>query len=366
VLPVLAPNLGGVVAAHPVLSTSNLTHGPVRLGPPREPRPEAPRTPPWGDGLPYLSRAATHPLGCPDLTRGEYTKGGGIYPEYPGRQAQEANPKMILSICFLSEVLSRRAGNLVEGVFVVQLPVLPDPVFPASAPPEPAMHMAAVLGDKDGADVVRILEHGVHLRVFDADRLHGSVGISPNKGTPEAWEAFDAKTLGPGLTKGHFRELVSPELEQAVIQPIRLIEKPWPQEGQYRTVFNMANRLKLRDGTVHQSVNDSTPFEDSGFAFVGNADFILELLCWLALLVGLAHRHLIRMAKIDLDNAYYRVRVAASSQLFLAFFCPSREGFCPLWHAIWQQGSTFHLGAHRASAMALHALVGNSVLLVLR
>ncbi len=74
----------------------------------------------------------------------------------------------------------------------------------------------------------------VHLRVFEASHLHGAKGISANSGTPEAWAAFDLKTLGPGLEKGHFRELFPPEVTQAVVQPIRLIsliEKPWPQEG---------------------------------------------------------------------------------------------------------------------------------------
>jgi hypothetical protein len=43
------------------------------------------------------------------------------------------------------------------------------------------------------------------------------------------------------------------------------------------------------------------------------------LLCYMALQVGPGARHLIRIAKLDLDNAYYRIRVAQRSQWLLAF-----------------------------------------------
>ncbi len=90
-----------------------------------------------------------------------------------------------------SPSVSSLAQHSLTGNLVIIISTLPEPCFQACAPPEPAVFMATVLGDNDGPVVVRIVEHGVHLRVFDAPFLHGAVGTSPNKGTPIAWDAFD-------------------------------------------------------------------------------------------------------------------------------------------------------------------------------
>ncbi len=134
---------------------------------------------------------------------------------------------MILHICSLSKVLSRWTLKLVESVFVLQLPILLNPFFLlVRSRNRPRTYQRYWVTSM-------VLSWSLFWNMGFFCGCSMLVTCMVPLVSPLTWALPRLRKhliprLGLDSVKGHVRELISPELERAVIQPIRLIEKLWP------------------------------------------------------------------------------------------------------------------------------------------
>ena len=176
-------------------------------------------------------------------------------------------------------------------------------------------YISSITGWFDGKQLEEIAREGIDLMADLPQGARPPPGVSLWRGNEEETRYMKEVIIGKGVCAGHMREATKEEEKLANLHPTFLLFK---RAGKYRDVINFKARLMVAAwGRRGISFNESTPLDRRPSISPGRWKNVFHMLEYLVR-CGVP-KNQIRLAKLDIAEAYKHIRIMKGVQLQQCF-----------------------------------------------